>query len=237
MGKNLSVIIPTYNEAKNIEPTARAVLRSLALADISDYELLILDSGSTDGTIEIIRKLKSQNPNIQVTVFSSGYDLGKKYVEGVKMATKQYIAYVPGDDETDHESITKNFQAVESADIILTYTINPIVRSLRRRIISKLYTFILNTLFGMKIKYYNGTCIFPTDAVKKLTLVSTNFSYMSEIVLRLVNSGYHYRELDNKIRDKGNAPSHALGLNGFIDAGKTITKLFWELRVKKFFSK
>lgn len=210
-----------------------AVLNSLSASNIIDHELLILDSGSTDGTIEIIRKLESENSRIRATVFSSGYDLGKKYMEGVRMATKKYVAYIPGDDETDHDSITKIFQAVGSADIILTYTINPIVRSLKRRIISKLYTFILNTLFGMKIKYYNGTCIFPTDAVKKLTLVSTNFSYMSEIVLRLVNSGYGYRELDNKIRDKGNAPSHALGLRGLSDTGKTISKLFWELRVKK----
>ena len=152
------------------------------------------------------------------------------------MATKQYAVYIPGDDETDHNSISKVFQSVGNADIILTYTINPKARSQKRRIISKLYTVVLNTLFGYKIKYYNGTCVFPTKAVQELSIVSSNFSYMSEIVLRLLYGGYKYKEIGTEIRDKGDAQSHALGLRGCIDTGKTLLKLFWELRVKRIFS-
>ena len=236
MEKTLSVIIPTYNEVKNIEPTVEAALKSLEIAGISDYEILILDSGSTDGTIEVIQKLEKENPNIKATIFPAGFDLGKKYIAGVKQATKKYVAYIPGDDETDHDSIIKIFQTVGDADVILTYTTNPKARSPKRRIISKLYTIILNTLFGYRIKYYNGTCVFPTRAVQKLSIVSSNFSYMSEIVLRLLYGGYQYKEIGAKIRDKGNAQSHALGLKGCIDTGKTLLKLFWEMRVKKIFS-
>ena len=235
--KSLSVIIPTYNEVKNIEPTVEAVLGSLKIAGISDYELLILDSGSIDGTIEVIQKLEKENSNIKTTIFPSGFDLGRKYVEGVRRATKEYVVYIPGDDETDHNSITRVFQSVGNADIILTYTINPEARSLKRRIISKLYTFILNTLFGYRIKYYNGTCVFPAKAVQELSIVSSNFSYMSEIVLRLLTAGYKHKEIGTEIRNKENEPSHALQLKGFFDTGKTIMNLFWELRLKKFLEK
>lgn len=233
MERSVSVIIPTYNEVNNIGPTVAAVRNSLAESRIENYELLILDSGSKDGTADKIKELAAKFPQIRPHFFSTGYDLGKKYKGGIKLSSKNYVAYIPGDDETDHESITRLFREIGTADIILAYTTNPEVRSLKRRLISRAYIFILNFLFGLRIKYYNGTSVFPAQALKKVRVTSNNFSYMSEIVLRLVKSGFSYREVGIKILDKKGEKSHALRFRGFIDTGRTILKLLWDLQIRR----
>jgi dolichol-phosphate mannosyltransferase len=89
LGKRL-VIIPTYNEKENVEKIIRSVF-SLAL----DFDILIIDDGSPDGTAQIVKKLIHEFPNKLFLEERSGkLGLGTAYIHGFKWALKNNYDYI-----------------------------------------------------------------------------------------------------------------------------------------------
>ena len=65
MNKNLSVILPTLNESKNLESLIPEIVDIISSRDISNYEILILDDGSVDDSNEVCNKLNKVHGNIK----------------------------------------------------------------------------------------------------------------------------------------------------------------------------
>ena len=92
------VVLPTYNEAENIENVVSRV-RSVVKCDI-----LIVDDGSTDGTIEIIKRLNSQNPNVFLSLRTSKNGLGDAYRHAYTWAIENgYELLIQCDADGSHE--------------------------------------------------------------------------------------------------------------------------------------
>jgi glycosyltransferase involved in cell wall biosynthesis len=90
-----SVIIPTYNRAKHIENTIQSVINQ----NFIDFEVLIIDDGSTDDSEIIIKKLISENEKINIKYFhKENRERAKARNFGVKHATGQYITFLDSDD-------------------------------------------------------------------------------------------------------------------------------------------
>jgi glycosyltransferase involved in cell wall biosynthesis len=90
----ISIITPSYNQAKYIEQTIRSVVEQ----DYSNIEYLIMDGGSTDGSVEIIKKYAKKYPNI--IKWQSKKDGGqvKALNEGLKKVSGDIVAYINSDD-------------------------------------------------------------------------------------------------------------------------------------------
>jgi len=88
----ISVIVPAYN----VEEYLAACLDSILRQTFSDYEIILINDGSTDRTAEIISQYSS-NPRIRVhTQQNSGISVARN--QGIKMSRGQYICYVDSDD-------------------------------------------------------------------------------------------------------------------------------------------
>jgi len=88
------VIIPTYNEAGNIERLIRIVEQEFSLIPDHQMEMLFVDGNSPDGTASIIKNLQTEFPNIYLVVEPSKRGLGMAYVAGMKHAMKELNADV-----------------------------------------------------------------------------------------------------------------------------------------------
>lgn len=88
MSKNL-VIIPTYNELENIEQVIRKVF---ALS--TDFEILIVDDNSPDGTAKVVQQLQTEFPHLHLEVRKVKDGLGKAYTHGFKWALERNYSYI-----------------------------------------------------------------------------------------------------------------------------------------------
>jgi len=245
---SISIIVPAYNEAKNLKATVDNILE--AADDLfSDYEILIIDcldkDGKDDGTPRIADELAKANSRIRA-VHNPYVSLGYKYWQGVSLAKYEYVTWIPGDNETMPQTIKTIFQAAGKADIVCSYTMNPEVRPLNLRIFSKLYTAVMNTLFGLKLRYFNGVSIFKTELLRLLpqsAKENTAFSYNAEILVRLIKAGHNYIELPQYIRKQETKKAKFFILGYFLpryaplSTIKRIGKLFWAVQIKKEFVK
>jgi len=88
------VIIPTFNEAGNVEKLVRIIEKEIASIPDHQMELLFVDGKSPDGTAEIIKNLQKEFQNIHLYVESGKQGLGAAYISGMKHAMKELKADV-----------------------------------------------------------------------------------------------------------------------------------------------
>ena len=228
---NLSVIIPAYNEEKNIRSTVERLVSIFKDKVLNDYEILIFNDKSTDRTGEIVDKLAREHKEVRVIHNPTNKGFGYNYKKGVDLAQGKYVLMIPGDDETDLDSIDSLFNSIGKADLILSYTVNMEVRKIFRRIVSGIFVKFLNAMFGLRLKYYNGICIHRTDLARKSVPTTFGFAFAAEMTIKLLKSGFSFVEVP--IRIKPTDKSSAFKIKNIISVIKTIINLFWNVRIKR----
>ncbi len=116
MKDNISIIIPTYNEKENIAPLVARIHQALSGYD---YEILIVDDNSRDGTIEVASSLASRYP-VKVIVRQKERGLATAIVHGLKSATGQIIGVMDADLQHPPEVIPELLKALgQGADMVV----------------------------------------------------------------------------------------------------------------------
>lgn len=226
---SISVIIPALNEEGNLADTVQEVFNALDNKIFGAYEILIFDDGSTDKTGEIADGLASKNENIKVIHNSVNRGFGYNYIEGVKLAKCDYVIMIAGDNELPGNSIKEVLRHAGEADIVIPYIKNKEVRSLFRRIISRTGMTLVNLLFCLRIRYYNGPVLHKSSIIKSVPLTTSSYAYQIEALVQLLKSGCSYFEVGINIRIREHGTTKIFRLKNLVGIIKTIIKLFWKV--------
>lgn len=230
---DITVIVPALNEEKSLSAAVDEVLGALDNNVFDDYEILIFNDGSTDSTGKIADELASSNKNIKVIHNGTTRGFGYNYRQGVKLAKCEYVILVPGDNEIPASTIKEVLRHAGSADIIIPYIINKEVRSLFRRIVSRAGLTVVNFLFGLKIKYYNGPVLHKTEIIKSVPLTTNGFAYQIEALVQLLKSGYSYLEVGMNIRIREHGTTKIFRIKNLVSVTRTLNKLFWKIHFRQ----
>jgi dolichol-phosphate mannosyltransferase len=230
----VSFVIPALNEEANI---AAAVSEAVAaMRDrFGDYELLLFDDGSTDRTGAIMDELAATDPrHVRVTHNPTPRNLGGVYKQGIALARMDYILMVPGDNENPGHALQAPFDAIGRADIVLPYPVNSAVRGFVRHAVSRVYVGVLNALFGLRVRYYNGTVIHRTANLKSLPIKTSSFAYQAEILIKLLSAGKSFVEVPIQIEPpKEGRRSRAFRWKNMVQVGRTLGDLFLDIRIRR----
>lgn len=227
----LSVIIPALNEENNLAAAVATVVEAIG-ARFRDYELLVFNDGSTDRTGEIAEELAVRNPRIRVIHNPRNMGFGYNYSRGVQLARMEYVAMFPGDNEIPKEAIQIILDAVGSAEIVVPYAANPSVRSWSRRLISKGFVGIVNSMFGLRLRYFNGPCVLRRPLLLSVPMKTHGFAYMAAILVRLIRSGHSYVEVGIPLQPREHGRSKAFRVKNIMSVMGTIAGLFWDVHVR-----
>ncbi len=232
LNKSISVIISAYNEEKN--------LRS-AIADVNEafrkftdsVELLVFNDGSWDRTGAIADEVAKVNRNVRV--IHNIQNRGVAYIarEGIRLATNDYVTWFPGDNAIDYRSLDRVIKSIGDADIIVAYMDNIRERSLFRKTASRLYTGLMNFLFGLNLKYYNGPTIYPREVLRSVCLTSNGFDFFAELLIRCLKSGCSVKEVPFTNKKEEHGKSKAFSFGNFVSSLKLIFVLFWDINIRK----
>ena len=229
--RSISVLVPVLNEADNLAPTVKRLIDALTTT-IEDYEILIVDDGSTDETARVADQLAEANPNIRVFHNPTNKGLGYSYARGYEEARKEFFVYIPGDNTWPYRSFVELFGSLGRADIITSFAINPGVRPAGRRIVSRAYTKALNFLFRRRMQYYNGLTIYETEFLRRRPATTFGFGFQSEVLLKAMATGASYIEVGLPIDERTAGGSKAVNLRNIGSVFVTVLRVFWELKVQ-----
>jgi Glycosyl transferase family 2 len=201
----ISFIVPAFNEVENIGATVQTILSAVHQSQISGFEIILIDDGSSDGTNEAMDALANVHPFIKIIRNERNAGLGTSIRRGIDAARCPRFMIVPGDNDMSQSLIELLLAFYDKAEIILTIALNRESRSLVRNIISVIYQMIQMITFNVYVVYINGPGIWPTDRAKKVGLTADRFSIISEMNVLLLRSGCTYTEVPGyfQARPKG----------------------------------
>jgi glycosyltransferase involved in cell wall biosynthesis len=230
-GRSITVLIPAYNEARNLEAAVLDVIE--ACRDFEDYEVLIVDDGSSDGTAEIADGLSANLPHVRVLHHRQNRGFGAAYGTALAEARMAYFTFVPGDHEIAAESVVAIFAEVGNADMVVPYHGTPWKRPFFRRALTWIATTQVNVLFGWRLKYYQGPAVYPTELARLLPRTVEGFYFATEMLVHALAAGYSWVEVGLTHQERSYGRSKAVAWSNAFNAQWTIGRLWWQIRVRR----
>lgn len=214
MTHSISFVLPMYNESSNIENTVNRISK-LAGELTGDHEIIIVDDASTDKAAEIAGRIASQNPRVKLIRLEKNTKFGGALAEGLKNAGKEVVVYTDADMPVKEEDVKKGLALLEDADVITGYSLVLKDSSIKRIMMSKVYNFLVQVLFGLNIKDINsGFKIYRAKVVKGLNLISKSPFVDVEIFAEAKKRGFRIKQfgLIFDLRTKGASTISRLGV-------------------------
>ncbi len=147
---SISAFFPTYNELENIPVIVnkmRSVLNELA----EDWEIIIVDDGSTDGTSELADGLNAEDPKVKVVHHQENKGFGAALRSGIQACRMDLVFYTDSDNQFDVEELARFIPYLESSDLVVGYRSNRQDPAFRL-FVAKVYNLLIRSLFGLKVR-------------------------------------------------------------------------------------
>jgi glycosyltransferase involved in cell wall biosynthesis len=147
----LSVFFPALNDSGTI---ASMVIRAVQAASslTPDYEVIVVNDGSTDATAQIVEELARTYPQVRVVHHDRTRGYGAALQTGFRSATKDLVFYTDGDAQYDPSELTSLWaRLTPDTDVVNGYKIS---RSdpMHRIVIGRIYHHVVSVLFGLKVR-------------------------------------------------------------------------------------
>jgi glycosyltransferase involved in cell wall biosynthesis len=190
----ISVFFPAYNDEDSIGKLIREALAILPRLT-ADYEVIVVNDGSSDGTAAVLDELARAHPNVRVVhhLINRGY--GGALRSGFEHATKDLVFYTDGDGQYDVRELKDLLPLMtEEVDVVNGYKIKR-SDSRRRVIIGAIYKLMARRMFGLPIR--DVDCDFRLmrrAAIQSIDLTSTSGVVCAEMIYKLRAAGYRFAE-------------------------------------------
>jgi glycosyltransferase involved in cell wall biosynthesis len=148
---SISAVLPAYNEEQVIAASVAAMVKTFESLD-ADYEVIVVNDGSTDATAEVADELARTYPHVRVVHHPANRGYGGALQTGFRSATKEWIFYTDGDAQYDPAELALLWaRRSDAVDLVNGYKIS---RSdpFHRIVIGRLYHHIVSTLFGLTVR-------------------------------------------------------------------------------------
>jgi dolichol-phosphate mannosyltransferase len=213
MAPHTWVVIPTYNEAMNVERIVRATGSELDRLRPGDYRILVVDDQSPDGTGAIADRLADELGTVEVLHRSEKTGLGHAYLAGFAYALDrgaELLCEMDADFSHDPRYLADLLAAIEDADLVLgsRYVAGGGVRDwgLARRVISRGGGLYARLILGVQVRDLTGgfKCI-RKEVLETIDLPSVRaegYVFQVEVTYRAVLAGFRVKEIPIVFRDR-----------------------------------
>ncbi len=198
-GVDLSVVIPVYNEAENLEALCREFTGTLGAWDRS-FEVILVDDGSTDGSFEILRRLQRADPRLRVIQFRRNFGQTAAFAAGFAYARGRLIATADGDLQNDPRDVPAMVARLEAGefDIVCGWRKDRKDTFINRRLPSILANRLISWATGVKLNDYGCSLkVFRAEVVKPLKLYGEMHRFLpalaSEMGVRIAEHVVNHR--------------------------------------------
>jgi glycosyltransferase involved in cell wall biosynthesis len=169
--ETVSVLIPVYNEEENLLPLSERLITALKKTG-RPYEVIFVDDGSSDGSLEILLDISKKDPNIKVVSFSRNFGQTAALSAGIDFSKGDILIPMDGDLQNDPEDILPLLQKIEEGyDVVSGWRKNRKDPFLTRRLPSMIANKIISWIGGVHLHDYGCTLkAYRRDILKNIRL-------------------------------------------------------------------
>jgi len=166
--------------------------------------------------------------NIQVFFLKKNIGLGGAFRYGALKMTGSHLIFIPSDNShpvAGLVEILKKINIKKSNHILISFVKNKKSRNFTRRLISILYTKILNIIFRNKIKYFNGLNVYPKNILIQNINTTNSFSFQTEIIIKSIKNKVGFYYTPTTISERVSGTTSAFKFKNIIRVFKSIIGL------------
>lgn len=198
----ISLIIPIFNEEKRLK---KGIDRILACCQQQqwDFEIIVIEDGSTDRSIEIMEKYCMNDERIRMVSLPNRCGKGGAILHAITLSNKENIGFLDIDLSADPLEFTRLIPFTNEYDIVVGSRIirdglNPIQRPFVRSFLSKMFTIYFSSLFNVKVQDTQcGFKLFRRESVLPIisTIQTNGFAFDTEFLVRSSLHGLRIKEV------------------------------------------
>ena len=202
-GSKISVIMPAYNEHERIISSIQETMHTFDNFK-SNYEIIVVDDGSTDNTYQIVKSFIADNAitNLHVYKNRANYGKGRALRKGFRHSKGEYIIFLDADMDLHPGQIDTFFDIMRlnESDIVIGSKRHPnsqLFYPLERRIMSAGYFFMIKMFFGLPISdTQTGLKLFKAHVLKTVfkEFISREFAFDLELLVTAHRFGFKIAE-------------------------------------------
>jgi glycosyltransferase involved in cell wall biosynthesis len=196
--KKLSIFFPMWNEqdylARALGAASEACDALLAMGEIGDYELIIVDDASTDATGRLADEAAERDPRVVAVHHPKNRKLGGSIKTGFATATGDLVLYADADLPFDMEELIKACRVMRhyEADLVSAYRFDRTGEGYVRSVYSTLYNLLVRVFFGVRMRDINFAFkLCRREVLESMTLVSEGSFIDAELVIRARKMGFN----------------------------------------------
>lgn len=231
---DLSVIIPVYNEEANIPVVIDESISVLQeRLETEQYELVLVDDGSVDGTGRLCDALCQQYQSIRVFHHPNNQGLGAALKTGFINAWGTFVSFIPGDGQFPIGQVVKLYEELGEADVILsarqnyqTVHVNKF-RTFYRGCLSSMAKYLMMWIVGFDLSGKEGSFVIRNEILQRLRLKSTTGLLIEEILMQCYRKGVTIKESSITVKPRMSGESKVTNI-------PTYFKTLWEMLKLRF---
>jgi len=229
---SISVFFPCYNEQDNIERTAHQAIDVLQKLD-ADFEVIIVDDGSSDATAKIADEIAGQNSRVKVVHHPTNLGYGAALRSGFKAAAKELVFYTDGDGQFDINELPPLLPLIKQYDIVSCYRLNR-QDNIIRRLNGWAWTKLVCFLFNMKVRDIDCAFkLYKREIFDNIQMSSSGALIDAEILAHAVRKGYIITQRPVHHYPRTAGVQTGAKLRVIFRAFKELSKLYRQIRSEK----
>ncbi len=191
---SISVVLPAFNEEEIIARTVETVLDVLNAWGM-DFEIVVVNDGSTDRTVEIVAALVDAHPHIRLITHATNEGYGSSLVSGFAAATKELVFFMDSDGQFDIRDLEEFFPLIDTYDAVIGYRIDR-QDSWMRKLNAWGWKQLIRWVLGVHVR--DVDCAFKllhTEFLHQHPLETRGAMINAELLYRLKRAGCSYKEV------------------------------------------
>jgi len=166
----VSIVVPLYNEEENVEILHERIMEVLKSNNI-DYEIIYVDDGSNDSTLELLDKLQTRHKNIVVLSLRRNFGQTAAFAAGFDFARGDIVITMDGDLQNDPKDIPRLLEEIKDCDLVSGWRKKRKDPFITRRLPSIIANWLISKVTGVRLHDYGCSLkAYRRDVVKNLRL-------------------------------------------------------------------
>ena len=239
--ETISVIMPAYNEGGHIFNNIAETVKTFEEFECN-YEIVIVDDGSKDNTLDEVQKAANVFKHITLVQNSENYGKGRALKKGFRYTKGEYIVFLDSDMDL-HPIQLQTFldiMRLDEVDVVIGSKRHPNSRleyPWHRRVVSAIYFFFVKVMFGLPIRdTQTGLKLFKREVLEKVFRKSLvkKFAYDLELLVLAHHFGYKIAEAPVVMKFKRET-WRRIGLKSIWDTWWDTTAIWYRMYVLQYY--
>ena len=193
--ESISIVMPAYNEEESVEKVVSQAVTELKKIT-KDFEVVVVDDGSTDQTGKILDRLAKKNKIIRIIHHKKNKGFTGAILSCYRSAKKHLVFLAPADGEFNFSELINFIDAIRGYDVAVGYRVGS-TRSIFRKFNSKGFHLLVRCFFGIKFKEISAVILWRKPILDQLSVSSNESAALiePELIYQALKKGYKFTEV------------------------------------------